>query len=95
MSYKILSQDEINEEMKNLPEWEIRDGALARDFKFKDFIHAFSFMSQVAMTAEKMNHHPEFHNVYNKVTIFGLVTHDADSKITNLDIELAKKISNL
>ena len=65
-----------------------------RQFVFKSFIEAFSFLTAVALHAEKLNHHPEINNVYNKVTI-RLYTHDAGNQITDLDIELAIKISKL
>lgn len=64
---------------------------LLREFKFKNFVEAWAFMSQVALVAEKMNHHPEWTNVYNRVTIV-LRTHDEFNKITEKDRELAEKI---
>ena len=67
---------------------------LHAEFKFKDFIEAFGFMTQVAILAQVMDHHPEWSNVYNRVTI-NLVTHDADNSISPLDIELAGKIDKL
>lgn len=66
------------------------DGTLRRELTFSDFVEAFGFMTRVAIRAEKMNHHPEWSNVYNKVSI-GLRTHDADA-ITELDVELARSI---
>ena len=74
--------------------WKEENNSLKRSFKFKDFIEAWSFMTKVAMTAEKMNHHPEWSNVYNKVEIT-LTTHDEGNTITDKDRELAKKISEL
>jgi 4a-hydroxytetrahydrobiopterin dehydratase len=73
-----------------LTNWKVIDGKLNRAFKFKDFVEAFGFMTKVAIVAEKMGHHPELSNVYNRVVI-DLVTHDAGG-IGPLDIELAKKI---
>ena len=64
-----------------------------RDFKFENFVAAFSFITSVAMEAEKMDHHPEWNNVYNQVTI-ALNTHSAGG-ITQLDFDLASKIDNL
>ena len=73
-----------------LADWKVVDGKLNRAFKFKDFVDAFGFMTKIAIVAEKMGHHPELSNVYNRVVI-DLVTHDVGG-IGPLDIELAKKI---
>ncbi|MGB1092696.1 MAG: 4a-hydroxytetrahydrobiopterin dehydratase [Oceanobacter sp.] len=73
--------------------WEIRHGKLCKDFRFRDFVTAFGFMSQVALLAEKANHHPEWQNVYNKVSI-QLVTHDVGG-LSSRDFELAEEIENL
>ncbi|HUH74102.1 MAG TPA: 4a-hydroxytetrahydrobiopterin dehydratase [Chitinophagales bacterium] len=74
--------------------WKEENNKLTRSFKFKDFVEAWSFMTKVAMTAEKMNHHPEWSNVYNKVDIT-LTTHDKGNTVTDKDRELAKKIDVL
>lgn len=74
--------------------WTEKNDELIREFVFDDFINAWAFMSKVAIVAEKMNHHPNWTNVYNKVTI-RLSTHDAGDKVTDLDRELAKKIDQL
>lgn len=74
--------------------WEERDNALHAVFEFKDFIEAFGFMTAVAMIAEKQNHHPEWSNVWNKVTI-RLTTHDAGNVVTEKDRKLAAAISEL
>lgn len=74
--------------------WEEKNNALVKSFKFKDFIEAFSFMTKVALIAEKMDHHPEWKNVYNKVLI-KLTTHDAGNTITEKDRYLAKAIDSL
>lgn len=71
--------------------WKEENNSLTRSFKFKDFIEAWSFMTKVAMVAEKMNHHPEWSNVYNKVEIT-LTTHDKGSTVTEKDRALAKEI---
>jgi 4a-hydroxytetrahydrobiopterin dehydratase len=73
-----------------LTEWKVVDGKLNRVFKFKNFVDAFGFMAKVAIVAEKMGHHPELLNDYNRVVI-DLITHDIDG-IGPLDIELAQKI---
>lgn len=77
-----------------MKKWEDENNSLKRTFKFKDFIEAWAFMTKVAMLAEKMNHHPEWFNVYNKVEI-RLTTHDKGSVVTDKDIELAKQIDQL
>ncbi|MBI1330123.1 MAG: 4a-hydroxytetrahydrobiopterin dehydratase [Alphaproteobacteria bacterium] len=76
--------------MKELPQWQDIEGrdAIRRVFTFKDFNQAFGFMARVALLAEKMDHHPEWFNVYNKVDVT-LSTHDA-SGITQNDIAMAK-----
>ncbi|MEM2160889.1 MAG: 4a-hydroxytetrahydrobiopterin dehydratase [Candidatus Nitrosotenuis sp.] len=85
-----ISEDQIR---KDLPKWEIKNGKLHREFVFVDFVAAFSFMTKVALHAEKTNHHPEWFNVYNKVTV-DLMTHDAGG-ITSNDVELAKFIESI
>lgn len=74
--------------------WEEIDNALERSFVFKNFVEAFGFMTQVALLAEKANHHPWWSNVYNKVTI-RLNTHDAGGMVTDLDRNLAQMIDKL
>ena len=74
--------------------WKEENNALKRSFKFKNFIEAWSFMTKVALVAEKMNHHPEWSNVYNRVEIT-LTTHDKGNTITAKDRELAKVIDEL
>ena len=74
--------------------WSVVDGKLHGEFRFADFVSAFAFMTKVAFAAERMNHHPEWRNVYNRVTI-DLVTHEADDQISRLDVELAEIISRL
>lgn len=74
--------------------WEEIDNCLVRTFEFKDFKAAFAFMTQVAMLAEQLNHHPDWRNVYNRVEI-RLNTHDAGGVVTDHDRELAKAIDQL
>lgn len=74
--------------------WKEENNQLVRQFEFKDFITAFSFMARVAMVAEKMNHHPLWTNVYNRVEI-RLSTHDAGDVVTDKDRKLAEKIDQL
>ncbi|MEM7642472.1 MAG: 4a-hydroxytetrahydrobiopterin dehydratase [Pseudomonadota bacterium] len=73
--------------------WTESDGALTRQFKFKDFSEAWAFMTRVALIAEAMDHHPEWSNVYNTVDI-RLTTHDAGG-LTDLDREMAQRIDAL
>lgn len=68
--------------------------ALVREYKFKDFVSAWGFMNKVALLAEKMDHHPDWSNVYNKVSI-RLTSHDAGNKITGKDRKLAEEIDKL
>jgi 4a-hydroxytetrahydrobiopterin dehydratase len=82
-----LSDAELNAALAELPGWKLEKGKLHREYKFADFIHAFGFMSTSALAIEKMNHHPEWFNVYNRVTV-DLVTHDAEG-ITVKDTKLA------
>jgi 4a-hydroxytetrahydrobiopterin dehydratase len=80
----------------NAPQgWTLEDGgkALVRTLKFKDFGEAFAFLTRVAMHAEKVNHHPEFTNVWNRVD-FRLTTHDSGG-ITERDVKLAEAINRL
>lgn len=74
--------------------WNNTDNKLTKTFTFKDFSEAFAFMTQVAFLAEKMNHHPTWTNVYNRVTI-ELTTHDAGNKVTDKDRELAAAIDKI
>lgn len=74
--------------------WKEDNSKLEQTFEFKNFVEAFGFMSKVALIAEKMNHHPEWKNVYNKVEIT-LTTHDKGNTITEKDKELAKAIDDL
>jgi 4a-hydroxytetrahydrobiopterin dehydratase len=74
--------------------WHEIDNQLKRTFQFKDFVEAFGFMAKVALIAEKMNHHPNWYNVYNRVEI-SLTTHDAGNTITDKDRDLAKAIDAL
>lgn len=74
--------------------WQEENNKLYRKFQFKDFSEAFAFMTRVALAAEKMDHHPEWKNVYNTVEIW-LSTHDAGDIVTEKDKKLAKKIDSL
>ena len=75
-------------------EWKEEHNALHRTFEFKDFSEAFAFMTRVALIAEKMNHHPEWKNVYNKV-VMKLNSHDAGNTVTDRDRKMAAAIDKL
>ena len=84
---------DVAETLKSLPLWNIAEDprpAIARTLKFKDFNAAFGFMTRVALMADKMDHHPEWSNVYNRVSVV-LTTHDAGG-VTELDIKMARFI---
>jgi len=87
---KKLSESQAREQLAGLPAWhhDAQRGAITRHFEFAGFAPAFAFMTQVALAAEKMGHHPEWRNVYDKVEIT-LTTHDADG-LTHNDISLAR-----
>ncbi len=87
---KKLSDSEIQENLAQLSGWNIENGKLHKSFQFDSFVDAFGFMTKSALAAEAMNHHPEWFNVYNKVTV-DLSTHDLEG-ISTWDFELAKKM---
>ncbi len=88
-----LSEEDIDEELKSLQGWSVVNEKLHKEFQFDNFNQAFGFMTRPAMEIEKMNHHPEWFNVYNKITI-ELTTHDAGG-ITKNDVNLAKILNSL
>jgi 4a-hydroxytetrahydrobiopterin dehydratase len=88
-----LDPAEIVRRLAGLPGWELVDGKLHRGFVFQDFAEAFGFMTAVAAEAERLGHHPDWSNVYNRVTI-DLITHDAGG-ITAVDFELAARAQDL
>ena len=85
-----LEDGQISELLKTLPRWSLKNGKLHREYQFDDFKNAFAFMSQVADSAEEMQHHPEWFNVYSKVTV-DLFTHDVGG-LSQKDFSLAKKM---
>ncbi len=91
--YRKLSDEEVRGELAKLKGWAVTNGKLNRAFEFKDFNEAFGFMTRVAMEVEKLNHHPEWFNVYNRVKI-ELVTHDVGG-ISNFDFKLAHIINRI
>jgi 4a-hydroxytetrahydrobiopterin dehydratase len=90
MNYEKLEPAAAERELASLDGWELKaeGDAIFRSFKFKNFIEAFGFMTECAMRAEKLNHHPEWANVYSRVDVL-LTTHDAEG-LTDLDFKLAR-----
>ena len=88
-----LSDDEIKTRLNDVPGWSVVDAKLHRDFKFANFADALGFMVRAGIEAEKMDHHPEWFNVYNKVNV-DLTTHSAGG-ITELDFLLASAMNSL
>ncbi|MEM6629436.1 MAG: 4a-hydroxytetrahydrobiopterin dehydratase [Bacteroidota bacterium] len=88
-----LTQDQILQEVHVLDGWQLKEEKLYKRFQFKDFVNAWGFMSKAAILVEKMDHHPEWFNVYNMVEVY-LTTHDAGG-ITELDVALAKKMNEI
>ncbi|KAG1653996.1 putative pterin-4-alpha-carbinolamine dehydratase [Nymphon striatum] len=89
----VLSNNEINSSLKSLAGWHLINGKLHKEFEFKDFVAAFGFMSQVAIVAERDNHHPEWFNVYKKVSV-DLMTHEVGG-ITEKDIKMATTMNSI
>ena len=90
---KPLESAEIADGLRGLSGWTVANGKLHREFAFADFVDAFRFMTGAAFEAERLQHHPEWCNVYNRVTV-DLVTHDAQG-ITALDLDLARRMQQL
>ncbi len=91
---EVLTRTQVeNHITENLKEWKLNDSSIFREFQFRNFMDAFSFMTSVAFEAEKMDHHPEWTNVYNKVLI-RLYTHKPKG-ITRNDLDLAGKIDSV
>ena len=88
-----LSESNIEEELKKLSGWSVKNDKLHKEFQFDNFNQAFGFMTRAAMEIEKMNHHPEWFNVYNRITV-ELTTHDAGG-ITDNDVNLARILNSL
>ena len=90
---RLIEKIHLNDFIKKNPSWIINNLSIKKEFKFNDFIEAFGFMNKVALLSEKMDHHPNWQNTYNKVTI-ELTTHDMDGITTN-DIKLSEAIEKL
>lgn len=91
---KTFSEQEVTEFLKlHLKDWSLKNNTITRDFKFKTFVEAFSFMTTVAREAAKLNHHPDWSNSYNKVSIS--LTNNEAKGITQLDFDLAGTIEKI
>lgn len=88
-----LTQAELEAALATLPGWSLANEKLHREYHFPDFSHAFGFMATAATGIERRNHHPEWSNVYNRVTV-DLTTHDAGG-VTPLDIDLARLLDSI
>ena len=93
MADPALSAEDVQARMVEVPGWELVDGKLHREFVFADFSEAFGFMTRVALSAEKLDHHPNWSNVYNRVDI-AVTTHDAGG-LTALDAEFVRRVDAL
>ena len=93
MARPVLGEPELARALAELPGWTLAGGKLRREYRFPDFNAAFGFMTRVALEAERMNHHPEWTNVWNRVVV-DLVTHDSGG-VTASDVALAKKMEAL
>lgn len=93
MSIEKLSTEDIARRLADHPDWRLVDGKLHRSLQFADFVEAFGFMARVALIAETLGHHPEWSNVYNRVTI-DLTTHDAGG-LSTYDFDFAARVDKL
>ena len=93
MPGQALTPAEIALLCEQLPSWSLQEGKLHRELRFADFSEAFGFMTRVALAAEQLNHHPEWSNVWNRVSLH-LTTHDCGG-LSNLDLALARRIDAL
>ena len=93
MQDRLLDTSELEEIISNFPKWEYREKSLKQDFMFSDFSEAFEFMVQVSEIAEDLNHHPDWSNSWNKVSI-SISTHSAGG-LTALDLKFVEKVESL
>ncbi|MED5173428.1 MAG: 4a-hydroxytetrahydrobiopterin dehydratase [Actinomycetota bacterium] len=93
MERRLLAAEELELFLRDLPEWSVAGDLLTRTYQFADFVRAFTFMSAVAMHCERLNHHPEWSNVYGRVEV-RLTTHDLGG-VTSLDTALARIMEEL
>ena len=90
MERRRLTEEEMDNSLNDLPGWTLENGKLSKTFKFNSFAEAMGWMTSVAIYADKIDHHPEWSNVYNQVSV-NLITHDMGA-LSTLDISLAKKL---
>jgi len=88
-----MTESEVGRSLAGMPGWTVENGKLHRQYQFPDFVHAFGFMATAAIGIEKMGHHPEWANVYNRVTV-DLTTHDAGG-ISEKDFDLARLLDEI
>lgn len=93
MSRQKLPETEITAALAGLAGWSYANGKLHREFKFENFVEAWGFMSSCALVAEAMNHHPDWSNVWNRVTV-DLMSHDAGG-VTKNDVDLARRMNQI
>ena len=93
MEHHLLAAEELELFLRDLPGWSVAEDLLTRTYQFADFVRAFTFMSAVAMHCERLNHHPEWSNVYGRVEV-RLTTHDLGG-VTSLDTALARIMEEL
>lgn len=93
MKATALNESDIQTQLELVPNWQRDTKSIVREYIFADFVEAFGFMSQVAILAERANHHPEWSNVYKRVTI-KLTTHDC-AGLSQLDFALAHEIDQI
>ena len=93
MERRKLSQFEIEENLGQLPGWQLKEGKLFKTYRFASFAQAIGWMVSVAIYADKLDHHPDWSNVYNRVDVH-LVTHDMGA-LTTWDVSLAKNMEEL
>lgn len=93
MNRRMITENELSEEMVALPGWKVENGKLVKNYQFKSFAQAIGWMVSVALYADKIDHHPDWSNSYNKVNV-ELITHDLKA-LSKLDIKLAKRMESL
>ena len=94
MARNKLTQEQIQTALDELPGWEVKEGKLHKTFKFETFAQAIGWMVSVAIHADKMDHHPDWTNAYNRVMV-DLSTHDMNDAISSFDVNLARQMEKL
>jgi 4a-hydroxytetrahydrobiopterin dehydratase len=90
---RLMSESELDTALRELPGWRVASGKLRREYAFGDFVRAWGFMTSAALVIQQMDHHPEWSNVYDRVTV-ELVTHDLGG-IGTRDVALARKLESI